>query len=246
MARLTLPVAALLLATAGTTLAAEPCPKGKAPPITLLRLRDAIANNREVTIVALGSSSTEGSHASDIAHSYPAILQAQLSAALPTAHIAVINRGNGGEDVTEMLPRIERDVIGARPTLVIWQVGANGAMRHVPTELFERLLTSGVRSLQAAGLDVILMDNQRAPAILAAPDYRTFDTAMAAVAARSGAGLFDRGALMDQWAQLGYPNASFLADDGVHHNDYGYLCVTSALSAAMLDGLAPIQTANQK
>ena len=237
---------AVALAWTHTATAAEPCPPAKTPPITLVKMREALANNREVTIVALGSSSTEGSHSTDLAHSYPALLQNLLSAALPAAHIAVLNRGVGGEDVTEMLPRIERDVIGAHPTVVIWQVGANGAMRHVPAELFGRLLISGVHRLHAAGLEVVLMDNQRAPAILASPHYERFDQVMTEVAARTGATLFDRGVLMDQWRAAGFPYARFMADDGIHHNDYGYRCVAAALAQSLLDGLAPLRTAGQK
>ena len=232
--------AALMLLAAVPARAAEPeapCPSNKVPPLVLPRVKDAIANNREVTVVALGSSSTAGWHATDIAHSYPAILQSTLNAALPNAHFAVLNRGVGGQDVAEMLPRLERDVLGVRPTLVIWQVGANGAMRRMAPDLFKRQLISGVQRLREAKVDVILMDNQRAPAILASPDHIRIDQAMADVAAAAGAGLFGRGALMDQWRVSGYPYERFVSDDGVHHNDFGYRCVAGALAASILEGL---------
>ena len=208
-------------------------------------MKAALRQNQEVTVVALGSSSTEGWHASDIAHSYPALLQSLLNTALPAAHVAVLNRGVGGQDVTEMLPRIERDVLGVRPTLVIWQVGANGAMKHMPAELFKRLLTNGVQRLREAKVDVVLMDNQRAPAILAAPDNIKFDQAMAEVAVATGAALFDRGALMDLWRASGFPYEQFMSEDGVHHNDFGYRCVSEALAQSLLDGLGPSSTASR-
>ena len=84
----------------------------------------------EAVIVALGSSSTQGAMASDLAHSYPAVLQQALSAGLPEAHVAVINRGIGGQDAAEELARLDADVLAMRPQLVIWQVGANGALRN--------------------------------------------------------------------------------------------------------------------
>ena len=68
--------------------------------------------------------------ASDSAHTYPAILQTALNKALPGAHFAVINRGIGGQDAPEELARLDSDAIAVHPQLVIWQVGANGAMRH--------------------------------------------------------------------------------------------------------------------
>jgi lysophospholipase L1-like esterase len=215
----------------------EACPPNKVPPIVLPLVKKAVAANKQVMIVALGSSTTEGWRASNIAHSYPALLQADLNTALPTAHVVVINRGNAGEDVIEELPRIGRDAISLRPTLVIWQLGANGAMRNIPVELYKRLLTAGVKRLQEANTDVLLMDNQRAPAIMASPEHILIDQATADVAAETGAKLFARGALMDQWREAGYPYERFVSDDRVHHNDYGYKCVSAALSAAIVEGL---------
>lgn len=233
--------ATLLAAMVGPALAADlpACPSNRAPPLVLDHLRDKIATNHEATIVALGSSSTEGSQASDVAHTYPALLQADLNTALPTAHIAIINRGVGGQDVAEMLARIETDALAVHPQLVIWQVGANGAMRGVAPDLFKRLLTAGIKRLKAAHVDVVLMDNQRAPLILAAKDHNEIDQIMAEVAQANGAGLFARSALMDQWRVSGFPYDRFMSGDGLHQNDYGYRCVAAALSAAIVEGLKP-------
>jgi lysophospholipase L1-like esterase len=205
----------------------------------LPHLKQALRHNTEATIVALGSSSTAGFHASNIAHTYPAVLQKELEKALPLSHVAVINRGVGGEDATEMLPRLEKDVLALGPAAVIWQVGANGAMRRMDPELFKSLVATGVERLRAAGVDVVLMDNQRAPAILASPEHARIDQALAEVAAQHGAVLFTRGRLMDQWQNEGSSYAQFISDDGVHHNDRGYACVAKALAASILEGLGP-------
>ena len=119
----------------------------------LPHLREALAARTEGLIVALGSSSTEGVMASDMAHSYPAMLQAALNEALPGAHIAVINRGVGGQDAPEELGRLETDVIAVRPQLVIWQVGANGAMRHADPVAFHHMVSEGVAQLRKAGIE---------------------------------------------------------------------------------------------
>jgi lysophospholipase L1-like esterase len=232
--------AGLILTVAGPAPAEEPgpCPSAKLAAVSLPHVRHALAANQEITIVALGSSSTAGFRASDVAHTYPAILQTQLQQALPNSHIAVLNRGVGGQDATEELARIERDVLALSPTLVIWQVGANGAMRGTDPEVFKRLVTAGVRRLEAAGVDVILMDNQRAPMILASAQHSKIDQALADVAVRRGVGLFARGLLMDTWQEEGYPYADFISDDGVHHNDRGYACVARALAEMITDGLA--------
>src|SRR6476659_1926993 len=155
---------ALLLTPALEALAVPACPATPSmTPMKLPHLLSAVSHGLEGVIVALGSSSTQGVMASDLAHSYPAVLQQSLSTALPEAHVAVINRGIGGQDAAEELARLEADVLAVRPQLVIWQVGANGALRNADPAVFRDMVSGGVRRLQAAGADVILMDNQQSP-----------------------------------------------------------------------------------
>lgn len=229
--------AALLVSL--TAAAAPTCPKASLPPLPLPHVSAALARGEEVLVVALGSSSTAGSHASDMAHTYPAVLQAELERRLPGAHVAVLNRGVGGQDADEMIVRLERDAVAPAPTLVIWQVGANGAMRGLNVEHFAALVSDGVRRIEAAGADVVLMDNQRSPAILASPEHTKIDQALADVAGREHAKLFARGRLMDMWQEDGHEYAEFLADDGIHHNDRGYICLGQAVAESILAGLTP-------
>jgi lysophospholipase L1-like esterase len=207
----------------------------------LPHLRSAVDHGMEVVVVALGSSSTLGVMASDPAHSYPAVLQQALSAGLPQAHLAVINRGIGGQDAAEEVGRLDADVLAVRPQLVIWQVGANGALRNVDPAIFRDVVTAGVRRLQAAGADVILMDNQQSPRLVAKPEEPLFDQGLAQVASATGATLFSRRALMQSWGRDGAPPAEFIAPDGLHHNDHGYLCIAQSLAHSILAGLAPRQ-----
>ena len=232
----------LLLAAVGHSMAAPACPaEPVVPPIALPHLRSAINHGIEAVVVALGSSSTQGVMASDLAHSYPALLQQMLSVGLPEAHVAVLNRGIGGQDAAEELARLDVDVIALRPQVVIWQVGANGALRNADPAVFRDMVTGGVRRLEAAGIDVVLMDNQQAPRLLASPDEPLLDRALAQVATDTGATLFSRRALMRSWQNDGERLAEFIATDGLHHNDRGYRCVAQALTRAILAGLAPTQ-----
>jgi acyl-CoA thioesterase I len=198
--------------------------------LRLPHLQTAVATRTEGLIVALGSSSTAGAMASDSAHTYPAILQAALNKALPAAQFAVINRGIGGQDAPEELARLDTDVIAIRPQLVIWQVGANGAMRHADPSEFHRMVEEGVNRLVKAGIDVILMDNQRSPRVLAAVDHIILEDSLRHVAEETGVNLFSRSHLMDAWSDEGAKPGLFTAPDGLHHNDLGYLCVSQALA----------------
>ncbi len=53
----------------------------------------------------------------------------------------MINRGIGGQDAAEELARLDADVLAIRPQAVIWQVGANGALRNVDPALFHELVS---------------------------------------------------------------------------------------------------------
>lgn len=217
--------------------AADPCPPGRNPPVAAAALKKRIDGKGEAVIVALGSSSTEGWMSTAPSRTYPARLQEDLSAAFPLAHIAVINRGIGGQDALEEVTRLDSDVLAVRPDMVIWQVGANGAMEQTDPAVFKKLVSAGINRMKAKGIDVVLMDNQRAPMILASPVHGVMEQALADLSVQPGVSLFSRGGLMDAWKRNGYDYAQFLASDGVHMNDLGYRCVADALAAAIEQGL---------
>lgn len=187
-------------------------------------------------IIAFGSSSTAGSGASDAAHAYPALLQTKLRASLGPG-VTVVNHGVGGEDANNMLARLDHDVIAQHPRIVIWQLGANATMRRMDPDRFAAFVRDGVGRLRRAGIEVVLMDNQRAPRIAAFPGNRRFDAILAEIAATTpGVTLFSRGELMDRWEAAGVPPAALLGQDGLHHNDRGYACLADALAEALLGG----------
>jgi lysophospholipase L1-like esterase len=233
-------VATSLLACALPDRAAsqELCPPPAAMPTPRLpHARLALATNQPILIVALGSSSTRGWMATDIGHSYPSWLQRVLNDALPKADISVINRGIGGQDAPEELARLYQDVLALRPQIAIWQAGANGAIRDASPAAFKILMQEGIGELKAAGVDVILMDNQRAPKILASSEHAQMDQALREVAATTGENLFSRGGLMDQWAATGATLDDFIAPDGLHMNNRGYYCLAQSLGSAIATAL---------
>jgi lysophospholipase L1-like esterase len=238
----TMLLATVLLATtprAGLAGSVSACPSDPAmDPLHLPHLKAALAARTQGLIVAIGSSSTVGTMASDSAHSYPAVLQEELSKALPAAHIAVINRGIGGQDAPEEVARLDKDAIAVHPQMVIWQVGANGAIRNADPLEFHRLLAEGVNRLRAAGIDVILMDNQRSPKVLAAVEHIVLEDSLRRVAQETQVNIFSRSHLMDAWSDAGAKPGLFIASDGLHHNDLGYECVAGSLSRLIVAALA--------
>ena len=229
MARRLLLLLALLAAPAARAEEAPACPPATLQPLALPRLAETLREGQEPLVIAFGSSSTQGAYASSPERAYPARLEAALRRmGIPAT---VLNRGRGGEDALEMRARLEADVMAARPTVVIWQLGVNGAIREQSLARFRTLLRQGVTMMQEAGADVVLMDSQRGPWVAAHAVLRDlFDATLAEVAQERGAQLFSRRRMMDEWVAAGTSDAAMIAPDGLHHNDRGYACLAEALA----------------
>src|SRR5579883_259701 len=132
-----------------------------------------------VTVVALGSSSTQGVGATRPENSYPSRLEAELRQRFGT-EVRVLNRGVGGDSMRAMTDRIERDVIAAGPDLVIWQVGTNDMLHAIAAAglaegvpVFRRFQVmhawndTGVMPIEAALADDRLHMNDRSYGCLA-------------------------------------------------------------------------------
>lgn len=229
--------AALLVVAAGQALAAEQCaslPSHVELGVHLPKARAAIDDRREIEVVALGSSSTQGYGASTPFHSYPAELLRTLQQLLPGVKVTVYNKGIGGQQVSQMLDRLERDVFAVEPDLVVWQVGTNAALRAQNVAEFRRLLSGGIERLRAKGIEVVLMTPQFAPAFNALDNEQEYLAAMAEVAREKGVGVFPRYEIMKFWFETEQlPYARFIARDGLHMNDFGYMCIGRLLAQAL-------------
>jgi lysophospholipase L1-like esterase len=201
----------------------------------LARLSTRLARHDEIKILAFGSSSTAGTGASRKELSYPSRLEKELQALLPGLPIKVLNRGIGGEDVRQMLPRLDHDLAAEKPDLVLWQVGTNALLSERGIESQAPLIRDGLRKISAAGADVILMDPQYAPYVLRDPDARPMVAMLAKIAAEAGVPVFRRFALMQYWhegREIAF--SDILAPDLFHMNDWSYGCLARNLAAALV------------
>ncbi len=238
LAALLLVVLLSLEAVAAAPLCTAPTPVDRLRG-SLPRLAAKLASGEPATIVAFGSSSTEGIGASAKALAYPSRLEADLAIALPRARIRVLNKGVGGEREAEMIRRFERDVIAEHPDLVIWQVGANAVIDDDALQPDERLIRRGINRLKEAGIDVVLMDLQYSPEMLRHRDYVRMEGYIAATAHELAVPVFRRFALMRHWIESGaFDMESMIAADGLHMNDASYGCLAQKLADAILSDLA--------
>jgi acyl-CoA thioesterase I len=206
------------------------------PPI---RIRERIAKGLPLKIVAIGSSSTYGSGASSPAASYPSRLEAELKAKLPGVPITVLNKGIGGEEAPQMVARFDADVLDESPDLVVWQVGSNSVLFNHPAP--GTIIHQGVERLKSSSTEVVLMNPQYAPKIIAKGDAaQTSVDVITATARDEEVGLFDRFSVMRYWVDAEHMAfEQFLSPDLIHMNDWGYACIAKLLASAIVDGARP-------
>ena len=211
----------------------------------LTRTARLLASGQPVKIVALGSSSTFGAGASTSAASYPSRLAEELSRLLPGHEIKVLNRGVNGDEATDMLARLDSDVIAEKPDLILWQVGTNSVLRDKAVLPHGSLLHEGLVRLKAIGADVVLIDPQYAPKVIAKPNAEGMVSLIATAAKAEHVCLFHRFDLMRHWVEAEHLSfETFLSSDGLHMNDWSYACVAKWLAAAIAEAATrPVATA---
>lgn len=194
----------------------------------------AIRQGRALVIVAIGSSSTEGVGASDPTHAYPAVLAEELRRRWPRLAVTVINKGVSGEMISEVLGRFERDVLIHRPQLVVWQTGSHAALGAGDVEAYGAAVREGISRLKAGRMDVVLMDPQFAPRVLARPLHSRVVDSIGAAANDMKVAVFRRFAVMQHWVSSGqYKMDDVVSRDGLHLNDVSYGCIARLLAESL-------------
>jgi acyl-CoA thioesterase I len=211
----------------------------------LPRLARLLVSGQPIKIVALGSSSTYGAGASTPAHAYPSRLAEELQRRFPGQKFTVLNRGVGGEDVSNMLARLDSAVIREKPDLVLWQVGTNSVLGDKAVQPHAALLHQGLLRLKATGADVVLIDPQYAPKVIAKRNAADMVSLIANTAMAERISHFRRFDLMRNWHETEHlPFKTFVSADGLHMNDWSYACLAKALGVAIAEAAErPTETA---
>jgi lysophospholipase L1-like esterase len=232
--------------SAGDIFSRVPClpPKGGVNPIgSLPHVAGKLASGAPVTIIAFGSSSTEGYGATSPEFTYPNRLAAQLHRQYPSADITVLTRGHGGDDAPEMMNRLQSSVLDMKPDLVIWQVGTNAVLRNLDPVETAKLVSEGVARIQAAGADLVLVDPQYSPRVNErAQSASQIVSLLGKVAALRHVGFFPRFEVMREWhEEQAIPIDKFVIADGLHMNDWGYACFAQLLGDDIIKSVGQIQ-----
>jgi acyl-CoA thioesterase-1 len=212
-------------------LAANP---GLSLGVPLPRTAARLKSSEPLKIVAIGSSSTVGLWVLASAATYPEVMRRELLRLRSNATISVVNSGRIGDTIQGNIARFERDVLAHRPDLVVWQLGTNDVVwGGRPDQLLKNTVIEGVKALKAASTDVVLMDLQYAPMVLASAYYSTTEAIIADVAKQERVGLFSRFALMRNSIDAGVAQGALVSWDGLHTTIDGYDCIGRALARAI-------------
>jgi acyl-CoA thioesterase-1 len=212
-------------------------------PLHLIRLANPLSHVAQklaagapITIVAIGSSSTAGAGASSPAKNYPSQLAVELKRLFPTHSITVLNRGVNGEEVDDMLKRFDKDVVVAKPDLVLWQLGTNSVIRDQMFTDHGTAIRDGLNKIRAVGADVVLIDPQFAPKVIVKPEVGPMVELIATTAKQENVDLFRRFDVMKRWRESDHMAfESFVSPDGLHMNDWSYACMAKGLSVAIAE-----------
>ena len=212
-------------------------------PLDLIRLANPLSQVAQklaadvpITIVAIGSSSTAGAGASSTAKNYPSQLAVELKRLFPTHSITVLNRGVNGEEVDDMLKRFDKDVVVAKPDLVLWQLGTNSVIRDQMFTDQGAAIRDGLNKIRAIGADVVLIDPQFAPKVIVKADAEHMVELIATTAKLENVDLFHRFDVMKRWREDdNMAFESFVSPDGLHMNDWSYACMAKGLSVAIAE-----------
>jgi len=221
-------------------------------PLDLIRMANPLSHvakkisaGEPLTIVALGSSSTAGAGASSPAANYPSQLTVELHRHFPKLSITMLNRGVGGEEVADMLRRLDTAVIAAKPDLVLWQLGTNSVIRGHRLSDHGAMIREGLAKIRSVGADVVLIDPQFAPKVIAKPEAERMVDLISATAKREDVDVFRRFEVMRHWHDVDNLSfEAFVSPDGLHMNDWSYACMAKGLGNAIAEAAQrPIMSA---
>jgi acyl-CoA thioesterase I len=192
----------------------------------------ALESRRQVRIVAIGSSSTEGVGASSPSANYPSQLRALLQNALPGDNFEVINLGIGGETANKTVERLRRDIPGLSPDLVVWQVGTNDALTGAVVADYESTVRGALEFLKAGQYDTLLIGMQWTRKLAGNPTYAAVRDATVRVARLEGVTLVSRFDAMRKLAEA-TGREDMTGPDHLHMNDRGYRCLAEQVAVTL-------------
>lgn len=201
----------------------------------LSTLAEILVKNGD-SIAFLGDSITQGGAASP--GGYVRLVASGLAA--QGIDITVIPAGISGNKSDQMLARLEKDVLGKKPTWMTLSCGVNDVWhgeRGIPLDAYKTNITAILDRCQAAGVKVVILTATQIKLPLTNPEnvkLEAYNAFLRETAKARNLPLADLNAAMaaEQTAIQNAGGKRVLTSDGVHMNIYGNLMMAKGVLAA--------------
>jgi lysophospholipase L1-like esterase len=159
---------------------AKECGEARFTDKPLTNSAAALQNSKRIRILAIGASPTAvlGTGRSG----KPPLLERILERTIKGLDVEIVNRGFSGELAEAAAERIKIEVALNQPDIVLWQVGTNDALAHVPVGTFELSVGGTVRWLKDHKVDVILVGLHYRKQAAKDPHYQAIRAALRRIA----------------------------------------------------------------
>ena len=199
-------------------------------------LAERVESANPIRIVAFGSSSTEGTPDIPKSEIYPSVLERMLAREVH-APVEVINKGKGGETISDMIQRLERDVLVLKPDIVVWQLGVNDVLVMDGVAPAVQDMRRALAMLRRVGVPVVLVDLQVARMVDNDRDAPAMQAAIAEAAKAEGVLHFRRYDMMQSMMEdRNEMREDLVHPDGLHMTPLAHFCTGSLLAKQIASG----------
>lgn len=189
-----------------------------------------IFSGEPIRIVALGSSSTEGTPDMPREQIFASVLGRELSKQVLTP-VEILNKGKGGETITKMVDRLQRDVLNHKPDLLVWQLGVNDVLQMDGVDGAVLRMKAALEALRLADVPVVLVDLQTSPMVDRDRDTPAMQDAIEDAGKKQGVIHFHRQAFMKRMIDTREAVPTELVQpDGLHMTQLGHFCTGQLLA----------------
>lgn len=199
-------------------------------------LANKVFSGEPIRIVALGSSSTEGTPDMPRDQIFASVLGRELARQVLTP-VEIVNKGRGGETIAKMVDRLQRDVLSLKPDLLVWQLGVNDVLQLDGVDGAIDRMKTALDELKAHDVPVVLVDLQTSPLVDHDKDTPAMQAAIEDAGRKPDVVHFHRQAFMKRMIETREATPTELVQpDGLHMTQLAHFCTGQLLANQIARG----------
>jgi acyl-CoA thioesterase I len=174
--------------------------------ISLPNAKKQVATDQRLVVLTFGGVHDLDANAEAQGATYPARLQAELSAALPHVEVKVANEMPPGKDSADVPPVLPGLIAKSGARLVIWGPGGRDVATRLELGAFLSAVKGGIDAAREAGADLILLDTTFVPSPSRMAMIEAYREKLRSAATAANVPLLRRDDLMRHWSEEGTLN----------------------------------------